>query len=75
MTLSEGVARRERGWLQELGPSQGFDITSFAYVGLSWVDRRPHTGRSLEAQSMPQPKHIGTPLEDSRTPQAGILES
>lgn len=35
VTLSEGEERTERGRLQGLGPSQAFDITSFACVGLS----------------------------------------
>lgn len=49
MTLSEGEERKERGRLQGLGPSQAFDITSFACVGLSWVDRQPHSVQPWEA--------------------------
>lgn len=49
MTLNEGEERKERGRLQGLGPSQAFDITSFACVGLSRVDRQTHTVQPWEA--------------------------
>lgn len=70
MTLSEGEEREERGRLQGLGPSQDFDITSFACVGLSLTPSshgKPGT--------MLQLKRIRKSLEDSRLPWAGILES